>query len=124
VTDDIEIPPPRTAADAKAWYCSNCGLTGKPDISAVTVLNDPRYAVGTHDCTRPYRGKHPPVQYVADWAFDREKWQAQKDEAAMLAAYLKEQRGSQLKPEEVVLAKRYRVRIGIITNKEAARGTG
>ena len=106
-SDDIPIPPPRTRADAKAWYCSSCGEQGEPDLPAALISPDPRYAIGQHDCIRPYRGRRPNVQFIADWAFDAKKWREQKDEQEMQRIHLKAIRGGQLLPAEKKILERY-----------------
>lgn len=85
---------------------------------------DRRFAVGTHHCKHPIRGKVPRVALVADFYFDRRKWEAEQDRKAMKAAYEKMQRGSKCTKDEIALAARWRARIGIITNEEARRAAG
>lgn len=106
--EDIPIPKPRTRADAKQWFCSNCGGAGNPDLTIPVVGGDERFAIGTHTiCTRPYRQRYPTVQFVADWAWDRDKWQAQKDELEYQRIAVKARRGALLTPAEQKKLQRY-----------------
>lgn len=112
--DDIAIPPPRVA---QAWYCTKCGEPGaKAEPGVLTI--DPRYAVGYCECTG---GRHNRVSgyqrervaLVADFAWDKRKWEAQQREMQMRKAWEKMAAGVPLKPDEKALAMKYRARLGI-----------
>lgn len=115
--DDIVIPPPRIA---KEWRCFECGGTGGvPDPGYHQM--DRRYAIGLHHCKHAIKGKTPRVALVADFAWNQKKWQANRDEMDMKAAYSKELNGSKMSHDDAKLAARYRLRHGIVTNDEAKR---
>lgn len=111
VFDDIPIPPPRVAG---VWYCSKCGDSGaEPEPGFLRV--DARYAVGYCDCTGGRRNrvsgyKREPVQLVADFAWDREEWQKQRERQAEKKAWEKIGAGLSASPEEHRLAERFRYR--------------
>lgn len=112
--DDILIPPPRKAA---VWYCNKCGEpTGVPEPGFLSV--DARYAYGTCPCTPPRRNrvsgyKHEKVNLIADFAWDRETFNEQRERRLEKLAFEREHAGQSLKPEDIKRAARYRIRNGL-----------
>jgi hypothetical protein len=107
--DDILIPPPR---EAKAWYCAECGQTGAvPDPGYLDI--DPRYSVGTCECQPNRKGGRPRVRLIADFHFDRAEWERAQAPIREKKAYEKSVNGGKMSWEEVALANRFRLKVGL-----------